>query len=168
MCEYKDCYDIHRCVFNFVRNCQTVFQCGFTIYVKAFPPANYENFSSSVSLPAFGISNFHVSHSNRHKVVSHCCFHFLWLMVLKIFLCAFFAIFVSSLVKLSTQILCHFLSWVLWFWTIKHRDFFIYSGYGLCFVGYEICKYFLWSVACLFDYLSVSFVEIILFNFLLW
>lgn len=59
-------------MFSFVRNSETVFQRGCTIF--SFPPALNETSCCSTSLPAFGVVTVpDFGPSNRCWVVSPCC-----------------------------------------------------------------------------------------------
>ena len=44
--------------------------------------------------------------------------------------------------KMSLQVFCPFLNWVLWFFDIELYELFIYFGF-LPLIGHIICKYFL-------------------------
>ena len=60
-----DCWVI--CVFNSLRNCQVIFQRGWTIFV--FPPGTQEGPRWTAASPEVGIvSLFYFSHSNKHKL----------------------------------------------------------------------------------------------------
>ena len=59
-------------MFSFVKNCQTLFQHGFTPFV--FPQARHETSCCSASLPAISvdIEGGSVSHSSSRAVVCRC------------------------------------------------------------------------------------------------
>lgn len=58
-------------LFVLVRNCQTVFETGCTVF--AFPPASREKSYCSTLSPAFGIGSA-LDFGSSNVVVSHCCF----------------------------------------------------------------------------------------------
>ena len=71
-------------MFSFVRNCQTIFHSGCTImhshqqWMRIPVAAHHCQNLGVASVTDSG-------HSNRHVVVSHCCFNFNVLMILNIF-----------------------------------------------------------------------------------
>ena len=86
-------------VFGFVRNCQTVFQSGCIVF--AFPPAMYEHFCYSTSLPELGIVSVpDFGHSNR------CIWYLIVVLICISFICLF-SICISSLVRSLLRSLAH-------------------------------------------------------------
>lgn len=122
--------------------------CVFIIYKTAklfgkvvrqlcVPLRSVCEFKSTSLLTLGTISLFSFSHSDSYVVMCPCGLICISPMIDDLFLC-----FMSSLLKLSVQLLLVFENWFVCNWMVECWEFFIYARYN-SYIRYITCKYFL-------------------------
>ena len=157
---------------NFLRNLYTVFHSVAPVYIPAkkctsisFSPLLCQLLLSLIFLITDILTLWSVCHCccDMHFLMSSDVEHFFTYMLV-------IHIFISSLGKMSTQVLCPFFIWVFGGFAIELYEFLVYFGYQP-FIRYVACKYFLpfykWMVSSP-QFNVVLLVYFILFYFILF